>query len=141
MTDKSQTSLEAGPEQILYAKVLRKGMYLGLVILFITFAIYALGIVKPYIPKDKICLYWTMNVHEYLSSTNIKDGWNWLGMLNYGEFTNFIGIVILAGITIICYIAIIPVLLKNNDKLYAVMSLLEVIILGLAASGILAVGH
>jgi hypothetical protein len=141
MTDKSQTSLEAGPEQVLYAKVLRKGMYLGLVILFITFAIYALGIIKPYIPKDKISFYCTMNVHDYLYYAKIKDGWSWLGMLRYSEFINFIGIVILAGVTIICYIAIIPVLLKNNDKLYATMALLEVLILGLAASGILTVGH
>ena len=141
MTDRSQTSLEAGPEQVLYANVLRKGMYLGLMILFITFAIYALGIIKPYIPKDKISTYCTMNVHDYLYYANIKDGWGWLGMLRYSEFINFIGIVILAGVTIICYIAIIPVLLKNNDKLYATMALLEVVILGLAASGILAVGH
>ncbi|MFH2011969.1 MAG: DUF1634 domain-containing protein [Pseudomonadota bacterium] len=141
MTEKSNSSLEASPEQILYAKVLRKGMYLGLAILFITFAIYASGIMESYIPKDKIYRYWTMNVHDYLYSANIKDGWGWLGMLKYGEFTNFIGIVILAGVTIICYISIIPALWKNNDKLYAIIALLEVIILSLAASGILAVGH
>jgi len=32
-------------------------------------------------------------------------------------------------------------LMKGNDKIYAVLAALEVIILGLAASGILTVGH
>nr|HID58462.1 DUF1634 domain-containing protein [Desulfobacterales bacterium] len=141
MVGKSEPSLEAGPEQLLYASILQKGMYLGIAILFITFTMYALGIMKPYIPLDKISTYWGMNVHEYLHNANIKGGWSWLSMLQYGDFINFIGIAILAGVTIICYLVIVPLLLKNNDKVYAAMALLEVIILSLAASGILAVGH
>ena len=141
MADTPQASLEAGPEQLLYASVLRKGMFCGLVILFITFGIYVFGIVKPYIPLSEISGYWSMNVHDYLDHTKIKDGWSWVGMLRYSEFINFIGIAILAGVTIICYAAIVPALLKNEDKVYAALSVLEVIILALAASGILAVGH
>jgi len=141
MVERSQPSIEAGPEQILYAKILQKGMYLGMAILFITFGIYTFGIMKPYIPLDKISTYWSMNVNEYLHEANINGGWSWLSMLKYGDFINFIGIAILAGVTIICYAAIIPILLKNKDRVYAVAALLEVLILSLAASGILAVGH
>lgn len=141
MADKPQTSLKAGPEQILYANILRKGMFFGLAILFITFAIYVFGIMDPYIPKHEISSYWSLNVHDYLHHANIKNGWGWVGMLKYSEFVNFIGIAILAGTTIFCYMAIVPVLWKNNDKVYTVLAMLEVIILALAASGILAVGH
>lgn len=59
----------------------------------------------------------------------------------YGDFINFIGVAILGGVTIICYASIVPTLLKNNDKVYAILAVLEVIILSAAASGILAVGH
>ena len=82
-----------------------------------------------------------MNVHDYLEHANIKPGWSWLRMLNYGDFINFIGVALLAGVTIICYLAIVPILLRNNDKVYALLALLEALILSLAASGILAVGH
>jgi hypothetical protein len=82
-----------------------------------------------------------MNVHEYLEHTGIKPGWAWLGMLKYGDFLNFIGVVILSGVTIICYAVIVPTLLRNKDIIYAVIAVLEVIILSAAASGILAVGH
>jgi hypothetical protein len=141
MDEKSTVSLEATPEQILYAKILEWGMYSGLLILFITFGLYTFGIMDPYIPMDKISNYWSMNVHDYLEHAGIKDGWGWVGMITYGDFVNFIGIAILAGVTIICYAAIVPTLLKNKDIVYAILAVLEVVILSAAASGILAVGH
>lgn len=141
MESKTDVSLKASPEQLLYAGILEKGMYFGLLILFITYAIYVFGIMTPYIPLDEISRYWALNVHEYLEVTHIEDGWAWLGMLRYGDFINFIGVAILAGVTILCYLAIVPTLLKNNDKVYAVLALLEAVILAAAASGIISVGH
>jgi len=85
--------------------------------------------------------YWSYNVHEYLEHAGITAGWAWLGMLKYGDFINFIGVAILAGVTIFCYAAIVPTLLRSKDIAYAIMAVLEVIILSAAASGILAVGH
>jgi len=140
MDEKAITSLQATPEQLLYAKLLEMGMYIGLLILLITFGLYAFGVMDPYIPLDKISEYWSMNVNDYLHHANIKAGWAWTGMLKYGDFVNFIGIAILAGVTIMCYAAIVPTLLKNKDTVYAVLAILEVIILSVAASGILGVG-
>jgi hypothetical protein len=141
MEEKTNALLKATPEQVFYAKILEWGMYLGLLILLITFGLYAFGIIDPYIPLDKISKYWAFNVHDYLEHAGIKDGWAWLGMLKYGDFINFIGVAILAGVTIICYAAIVPTLLRSKDIAYAIMAVLEVIILGAAASGFLAVGH
>jgi hypothetical protein len=141
MGEKKHVLLEATSEQLLYARILEIGMYIGLLILFITFGLYTFGILDPYIPLDKVSNYWSMNVHDYLKHAEIKAGWAWLGMIKYGDFINFIGVAILAGVTIICYASIVPTLLKNNDKVYAILAVLEVIILSAAASGILAVGH
>ena len=140
MDQKQHDLLKATPEQILYAKILEIGMYFGLLILFITFGLYAFGVMDPYIPLDKISEYWGMNVNDYLHHANIKAGWAWVGMLKYGDFVNFIGIAMLAGVTILCYAAIVPTLLKSNDKVYAALAILEVIILTVAASGILGAG-
>ena len=136
-------------EQLLYAKVLEIGMYIGLAILFITFAVYVSGLLAPAVPLDQVSNYWHQGVHEYLEAVNhdylhLEDpptGWAWLTMLGKGDFLNFIGIAILAGITIICYLAIVPPLLRKKDNAYLTMALLEVLVLTLAASGILAVGH
>jgi hypothetical protein len=140
---------DAQSEQLLYAKVLQMGMYLGLVILFITFGIYMSGIMAPAVPLDQVSSYWHHGVHDYLEVVNQNHlhldhpptGWAWVTMLGRSDFLNFIGIAILGGITIICYLAIVPTLLRKKDHAYLTMALLEVIVLTLAASGILAVGH
>lgn len=141
MDEKPERSLTASPEQLLYARILEKGMIIGLLTLLVTFAIYASGIMEPYIALDKISQYWTLNVHDYLEQGNIENGWAWLGFLKYGDFINFIGVAMLAGVTIVSYLAIVPMLLKNKDYVYAVLAMLEVIILSLAASGIITGGH
>lgn len=128
------------PEQVLYANILNKGMLLGLVVLLITFALYVFGIVQPYVPLDELSNYWSLGVSDYLRELNIPAGWAWLGMLGYSDFLNFIGIAFLAGVSIICYIAIIPTLWKNDDKIYVVLSVLEVIVLTAAATGIFGSG-
>jgi hypothetical protein len=133
--------LKAGPEQLRYAAILEKGMLSGLLILLATFAVYVFGLLDAYIPLAKLPQFWKLNVHDYLEKAHIETGWAWLGMLNFGDFINFIGITILAGVTVVCYLAIFPVLWRNNDRVYAVLALIEALILALAASGILAVGH
>ena len=140
MSEKTQMQLDASPEQLVYAGILEKGMLIGLVILLITFALYVFGIMDPFIHPGDLSKYWAMSVDEYLHETNIHAGWAWLGMVKYGDFLNFIGIAILAGVTVICYLAIVPTLLKKNDKVYAVLALLEAVILAVAASGILGSG-
>ena len=141
MDEFPETSLQATSEQILYARVLEKGMIIGLLTLVVTFTIYAFGIMKPYIPLNKLSHYWSMDVNAYLHHADIRNGWAWLSLLSYGDFINFIGVAILAGTTIFCYLAIVPTLVKNRDTIYAVLALLEAIILFLAASGIIAGGH
>lgn len=61
-------------------------------------------------------------------------------MLNKGDFLNFLGIAFLAGVTIACYIAVIPVFFRKKDKVYGIFAILEVLLLLLAASGILKTG-
>ncbi len=142
------TQTQTSTEQIIYAKILEKGMYLGLLLLFVTFAAYVFSIARPAIPLNEIANYWVLDSHTYLEKINenyihhehLTTGWSWLGLVGYGDFMNFIPIAILAGTTIICYASIVPTLLARKDMAYAVMCILEVLVLGLAASGLLAVG-
>ena len=140
MTEDPGQSLKAGPEQLLYASILEKGMYVGLLILLITYAIYVFGILSPYLPHSEVPRYWGFPVSEYLHQTNIDAGWAWVGMLKYGDFLNFVGIAMLAAVSIMCFLAIVPTLLRNNDTVYAVFAIVEAIILIVAASGILGAG-
>lgn len=140
MTDHLEKSLQPRQEQLVYARILEKGMFFGLLLVIFTYFIYVSGIMKPYVPPYEVTKYWTMNVHDYLHHFGLKDGWAWVSLIAYGDFLNFIGIALLAGVTIMCFLAIIPVLWRNDDKLYAVFALVEALVLAVAASGILGSG-
>ncbi len=136
-------------EQLLYATILEIGMYLGLGLLLVTFFLYVSGIVAPAVPVAELPKYWEMSVHDYLEVTNhdhvhrehALTGWSWLSVLGKGDYLNFLGIALLSGVTIVCYLGIVPILIMKRDLVFAAISLAEVVILALAASGILSVGH
>lgn len=135
-------------EQRVYAKILEIGMYLGLLLLLVTFAVYALGIMEPAVPVEDLPKYWRMSAHDYLEAINHEylhrehpiTGWAWVTALGKSDYLNYVGIVTLSGVTIACFLGIIPVLLRKRDVTYAVMSFLEALILALAASGVLRSG-
>lgn len=135
--------------QRLYASVLNVGMYTGLALLLIGFALYVSGVIEPAVPIETVADYWEMGVGEYLDTINDEylhrehglTGWWWLSALGQGDYLNFIGIAVLSGVTIVCFIAIIPMLLRNRDFIYAAIAIVEVVVLVAAASGLLAVGH
>ena len=141
--------LQESEEQILYAKVLASGMYLGLGILLVTFFLYVFGIIPPAVPCDALGNYWSLDVHHYLEAVennhlqlgHVVTGWSWVKLLGKGDYLNFLGIAILSLITILCFMSIIPTLIRKGDKVYAVVAFIEVLILSLAASGILTAGH
>ena len=131
---------KASEEQMAYAGVLNIGMWLGLLILVITFFIYLSGVLPSFVPIDDLPKYWTMRVHDYNVALNAPTGWGWAAMVGKGDYLNFIGIAILSGLTILCYIVILPILIRKKQTAYVVIAIIEVLVLSLAASGIMKVG-
>lgn len=131
----------ATPEQLAYAKVLDWGMKIGFVMVVCTFAVYVLGVVPPHIPVEQLPQYWAMPVSKYLQATNVHTGWSWLGLIGKGDFMNFLGIAFLSAVTIGCYLRILPMLIRGGDKIFSFIAILEVLVLVLAASGVLVAGH
>ena len=145
-TKNAPASLE---EQMLYAAWLKKGMMVGLVLLVISFALYLFGILAPVVPLEQLDSYWMLPAADYVAAVN-RDflqiekpliGWAWLKLISKGDFLNFLPIAILSGTTILCYLTTVPVFWKKGDRAYLIMSIAEVLILILAASGLLTAGH
>ena len=68
-------------------------------------------------------------------------GWSWLRLVGKGDYLNFVGITLLSAVTIVCFLGILPMLIRKKDWIYAGMALLEALILILAASGIVHCGE
>lgn len=131
---------KASEEQILYAKILNAGMLIGLTGLVFSFILYSTGVLTPLIPLEEVTAHWETSVHDYLSESGISAGWTWLQNLSYGDMLNFLPIAFLSLLTIICYLAILPKLFRKKDIPYIVICILEIIVLAVAASGILGTG-
>jgi hypothetical protein len=131
---------KASEEQVLYANILNIGMLVGLGVLALTFILYGSGIVEPLIPLEQVQTYWVLPVVEFLELSGVQAGWAWFGNLEYGDMLCFLPIAFLSLLTIVCYIAIIPGLTRKKDTAYVVIAVLEIIVLAVAASGILGTG-
>jgi hypothetical protein len=131
----------ATPEQKLYASILDKGMKIGLLILVVTFSLYVFGVLTPKVPVEELSSLWGLSVSQYLHETGIETGWSWVQHLNEADLLNFLGIAFLSGITIVCYLAIVPGLVRNKDYAYVTLAIIEILVLLLAASGVLKSGH
>jgi hypothetical protein len=138
----------ASGEQLLYARILAAGMFTGLGLLLVTFALYVTGIMEPAVPIDALPEYWGLSAEHHLELINAQylhrehalTGWWWLSALGQGDYLNFLGIALLATVTIVCFVGIIPMLLRKRDWIYAAIAVTETVILALAASGLLSTG-
>jgi hypothetical protein len=136
----SNLKTQASEEQMAYAKVLNIGMWLGLAVMIVTFLIYISGLLPSFVPIDDLPKYWTMRVHDFNVALHAPTGWGWAPLVGKGDYLNFVGIAMLSGLTILCYAVILPILFKKKDTAYAIIAIAEILVLSLAASGLLKVG-
>jgi len=140
MNEQENKSLSPMPEQIAYANLLFIGAWVGILLMIITYFIYMGGLLAPHVDIALVIQNWDKGVDEFLEITHSPHGWGWLTLLNKGDFLNFVGIVLLAVLTIICYLFLIAGYKKRKDWIYFFIGLIEVVVLSLAASGILGTG-
>lgn len=131
----------ASPEQMRYARVLDVGMKLGLVMLAVFFLVYVTGLLPAHVPLEQLPQVWNLPVTEFLERNGSPTGWGWVPLVGTGDYLNFVGLAVLSGVTILCYLAVIPDYRRKRDTAYLVICVLEVAVLALAASGLLVVGH
>ena len=124
-----------------YAIFLDWGTRLGLLVLILGFAAYMLGITTPLVSLQELPQLWNQPVAVYLEKTGTPIGWGWLSMLGKGDMLNLLGIAILAGCSLPPLISLIPLYLKRRDYTYAAICLIIMLVLVLAASGVLTGGH
>ncbi len=137
----TQEDCKADPEQIRYADTLFYGAWLAIAILVLSYFLYVSGLIEPKIPLEDIPTYWSMSVDDYLAQSGAPTGWSWVSMLGKGDYLNFAGVVLLAGMTILCFAGILaPAYYKKRDKLFLGIVVLECVILCFAASNILGSG-
>jgi hypothetical protein len=140
MNTLKKEDLQPSREQIIYANLLIIGVLAGLIILVTTYAIYVTGILPAHIDISLIPELWGKGVGEYLEITHSPHGWGWVPLLAKGDFLNYIGFVLLALMTIFCYMVLVRGYIRQKNWIFTVIAILEIVVLSVAASGILGSG-
>lgn len=135
-TDTTQTP----PEQIVYSNMLFYGCWGSLALMAATYLLYVLGVLTPHVPLDTVTQLWSQPVKTYLTQGGVPTGWGWFKLIGKGDFINFTGIVLLAGMTILCYIPLVGAYFKKKEPIFAVIAILEIVVLLVAASGVVGSG-
>ena len=140
MVTQNKEGLQPSREQIIYANILVIGVWAGIFILVTTYAIYLTGILPSHVELSIIPTVWGKGVGEYLEITHSPHGWGWVSLLTKGDFLNYIGLAFLALMTIFCYLVLVRGYIRQKNWIFTVIALLEIVVLSVAASGILGSG-
>ncbi|MFH1913032.1 MAG: DUF1634 domain-containing protein [Pseudomonadota bacterium] len=140
MSPHTDPDIRPMPEQIIYANILALGAYLGILIMVVTYVLYVTGTIGAHIEMEMVVRNWHLNVQEFIQVTNSPYGWGWVALLGKGDYLNFLGMALLALLTIVCYLVLLPGFVRRKDWTYFSICLAEVVVLSLAASGIFGSG-
>jgi hypothetical protein len=127
--------------ELIYARWLEWGTRLALAVLLAAFFAYLFGLLQPWVPVAELPRVWSLPVERYLAVTSAPHGWGWLGLADRGDFANFLGIALLALVTLACYLRLLLALLAAGRRRYALLVIAQVLVLAAAASGLLSAAH
>ena len=125
---------------LFYGKILDRAAKLGFVLLITTFVIYVLGLLGPQVPLDLLPQYWGQSLSHYLHATRIQTGWAWLAETHHSDYLNLLSLAYLALVAIFCYLGVIFRFFKSRETVLGIIAIVQVLVLALAASGILRAG-
>jgi hypothetical protein len=128
-------------EQLRYARLLDWGTRVGLALLVLSFAAYVSGLVQAHVPVQRLPEVWQHPAAKYLELTGSPTGWGWVALIHRGDIAGLVGIAVLAGCSVLCLAALIPLYLRRGDRMFALLCAAEIAVVVLAASGWLTGGH
>lgn len=135
MNLQSDTTPAQMPEPLRYARWLEWGTRIGSILLALSFAAYLAGWLPPHVPVRDLPALWHLPVDEFRRAAGVGLGWDWIKQLQHGDAAGLLGIALLAGCSIPCLLALLPLYLRAGDRVYVAICLAEVAVLLLAATG------
>jgi hypothetical protein len=125
-------------EQRVYARWLAAGANVSLVLLATTFFLYVGGLVAPVVPLAELPRYWGLSAAQYVAATGAQTGWGWAASLRHSDSMNLAGIACVAMVTPVCFVRLLLEYIARREPVFALIAALELVVLVIAASGVLA---
>lgn len=141
MSENTTNAQRQQAESARYALLLDWGTRAGVLALLASFTAYVTGLLTPHVALEQLPSLWNLPLSTYLQRTATPTGWGWLVLSAKGDFSNLIGIALLAGCSLPPLLGLVPLYLKRRDYVYAGICTFVAMVLLLAASGVLTGGH
>ena len=122
----------------IYARWLDCATKTGFSISLAAFLVYVTGLVPAFVPPSELPRYWMLPVDRFVAATGAPQQWAWLHFLRYSDVLNVGAVALLALVTPACYARLLPKLLAQRDWLQLALACAQVLVLLVAASGLLA---
>ena len=130
----------ASDNQLLLATLYRFVTFIGFTCIAAGFVLYVSGVLPAHIPVDEVSSYWHLSAQEYAGQTGTPYGWDLIKAIAAGDMISLASLVLMAIAVIVCLIIMVFAFLKSENRIFAVGTVLQIVVLALAASGIVS-GH
>jgi hypothetical protein len=127
--------------QAAYAASLAWGTRIGLGLLIALFLAYLADLIPAHVPIDQLPRHWGKPASDLLAATGTSAGWGWAAALPRADMLVLAAIGFLAACSIACLLLAMRAFLAGSERVPAALCALEVLVILLAASGLLAGGH
>lgn len=131
----------ARSEEATYARLLWWSGWTGFVLLVLGFLAYVTGALPPLIDVESLARVWRLPARELAAQEGHPTGWGWVALLGHGDIFNLLGIATLATCSALPLTAIAALYWRRRERLHALLAAAQVLVLLLAASGMIAAGH
>ncbi|MBN1279951.1 MAG: DUF1634 domain-containing protein [Chlorobium sp.] len=127
--------------QLVYASVLDVVSTAGMAMIAAGFLAYVLQLLPLTVSIEDIASHWHLRSGEMNSILSVPSGWSWVRDPLHGDVLSFVSIVFLSMAAMICLITVIPVFLSEKNRAYALIAILQVLVLAAAVAGLASGGN
>ncbi|NTV99058.1 MAG: DUF1634 domain-containing protein [Chlorobiaceae bacterium] len=134
-------AVHADRVQLDYANVLGITSTVGIVLIVAGYIAYLSGLLPSAVSPEEVALHWHLKASEFHNAVHFPAGWDWTGYMGLGDVLSYATVNYLALVTVICLTWIIPSFIREKDRIYTGMTIVQVAVLLFAAAGIVSGGH
>jgi uncharacterized membrane protein len=121
---------------IVYARTLKIGVWLSLLLVVITFLLYVFNFIPSHVPLEQLPNYWNLSASEFRLQTGTPAGVGQARFSGESDLLCLIAIAVLSTISLISLTTVLVRYVARRDLTYAVIAGLNIAVLVLAACGV-----
>mgnify|MGYP006269196933 CR=1 FL=1 len=144
MTDADRKGVYADRVQLAYAGTLEFMSHAIIIVMAIGFVLYVFQLLPLTVPVDTVAGNWHLNATKLQMKIHHHSGWSCFSDLQtilHGDAVSYASVVFLSMATMLCLATASMAFFREKNHLYLTITILQVLVLLFAASGMLISGH